>query len=291
MTKGWKVLDLINATKAFFEKKGIVDTARLDAELLLADVLGCERIELYVRFDEEVAEPRLSEFRDMVRRRGERRPVAHILGRCEFFSREFELTPDVMVPRPETETLVKLTLAELAQGPLTLADIGTGSGVIAVTIALARPEATVYATDISEPALAVARRNVEKHQVADRVELLAGDLVEPLAERGLETALDAVVSNPPYVGGSERERLAPEVTEHEPAVALFSGADGTEHTTRLLAAAPAFLKPGGLLALELNEFTADRIRAAAEDIDALDAVRIERDLRGADRVLLARRKE
>ncbi len=289
MARGWTVLDLINATRAFFEKKGINDTARLDAELLLAHVMGCQRIELYVRFDEEVAEPALSEFRELVRQRGERRPTAQILGHREFFSRRFEINNDVLVPRPETETLVEHVLDELPDGPLVTADIGTGSGVIAVTLALERSESTVYATDISEPALAVARRNVEEHRVADRVALRQGDLLEPLADEGLQGRLDAVVSNPPYVAEEERGDLPPEVIKYEPEIALFSGPDGINHTLHLMAKAPAFLKPGGLLALELSEFTADQIREEAERIDDLEQVHIHEDLRGTDRVLLARR--
>ncbi len=289
MARDWTVLDLINATRVFFEKKGINDTARLDAELLLAHVMGCQRIDLYVRFDEEVTEPELSRFRELVRQRGERRPTAQVLGHREFFSRRFEINGDVLVPRPETETLVEHVLGELEDGPLLTADIGTGSGVIAVTLALERPESTVYATDISEPALAVARRNIEGHRVADRVALRLGDLLEPLADEGLEGQLDAVVSNPPYVAEKERGDLPPEVLEYEPEIALFSGPDGVDHTLRLLANAPAFLKPGGLLALELSEFTADQMREQAETIDDLNHVRIHEDLRGTDRVLLARK--
>jgi len=286
----WKVVDLIDRAKTFFQNKGIADTARLDAELLLARVLGCGRIDLYVRFDRIVAEPQLSEFRELVRQRGARRPVKQILGRCEFMSHELEITPDVLVPRPETETLVACVLAGLADGPQAVADIGTGSGAIAVAIALARPEATVYATDISRDALEVARRNMEKHGLTDRVTTATGDLFEPLARLGLEGTLDVVVANPPYVAESEFADLMPEVAEHEPRVALVSGPDGMEHTRRLLAEAPAYLRPGGLLAVETSPTTAPRARAQAEAHDAYEGVRTAPDLNKTERVLLARKR-
>jgi len=287
MADAWKVVDLINVTKAFFEKKGINDTARLDAELLLAEVLGCTRIELYVRFDQIVPEPQLGRFRELVRQRGNRKPVKQILGRCEFMSHEFEITPDVLIPRPETEAVVEQALRALDDGQRAVADIGTGSGNIAVSVALARPDVTVYATDRSEAALDVARRNVERHGVADQVELLGGDLFAALANRRLEGRLDCVVSNPPYVAESELTGLMPEVAEYEPRDALISGQNGLEHTLRLLDGAPAFLRPGGSLVLEMGPYTSERTKAAAAAIDAYDQIRIAADLAKAERVLIA----
>ena len=290
MSNGWKVVDLINTTKSFFEKKGIVGSARPDAELLLARVLDCERIDLYVRFDQAVGEPQLTEFRELVRQRGDRRPVKQILGRCEFMSHEFEVTADVLIPRPETETVVQQALAGLGQGPRLLADIGTGSGAIAISIALARPGATVYATDISPAALEVARRNVERHGLSSRVTLLAGDLFQPLAERGLGGKLDCVVSNPPYVAESELANLMPEVARHEPRVALVSAQDGMGHILRILADAPKYLRAGGLLVVEMSEHTAPRAKAAAEANAAFEKVRTAHDLSKVERVLIATKR-
>jgi len=290
MSESWKVVDLIDAAKSFFEKKGIVDTARLDAELLLAEVLGCERIDLYLRFDEVVTEQQRSEFRELVRQRGDRRPTKQILGRCEFMSHEFTVTPDVLVPRPDTETLVECVLAELPDGPLTVCDIGTGSGNIAVSIALARPDASLHATDLSREALDVARLNAEKHGVLGRVTFGAGDLFEPLADRGLEGTVDCVVSNPPYVSESEFADLMPEVAQYETKEALLSGDDGMEHTARILADAAKFLRAGALLAVEISPHIAGRAVAAAEAIDAYEDVRIVRDIGKAERVLMARKK-
>jgi len=284
------VVDLINVTASFFKSKGIANTARLDAELLLAQVLGCERIELYVRFDRPVEEPHLSQFRELVRERGRRRPVKQMLGRCEFMSHEFGITPDVLIPRPETETLVAQALTALDDSARTVVDLGTGSGNIAISIALARPNVAVYATDISEPALEVARRNSDRLGVAGRVTLLAGDMFAPLVGRGLDGTVDCVVSNPPYVADSELPGLMPEVAEYEPRGALVSEKDGMGHTLRIIAEAPAMLRGGGLLALETSPHTARGAKAAAEASGAYEDVRTVLDLGKAERVLTARKR-
>lgn len=288
MSSEWKVVELVNTTKLFFEKQGIRGSARLDAELLLAKVLGCKRIDLYLRFDQVVPEPKLSEFRELVRERGKRRPVKQILGRCEFLSNEFEVTPDVLVPRPETEGVVEAALRLMGTASQVIADIGTGCGNIAISIALARPDSVVYATDISAAALEVARRNAAAHGVAGRVMLLEGDWLEPLAGRGLEHGVDCIVSNPPYIAESSRETLMPEVALYEPPIALFSGDDGMEHTLRLLKDAPRFLRPGAVLIVETCPLIAAQARAAAEASGSYEDVRTERDLAQKERVLTAR---
>jgi release factor glutamine methyltransferase len=286
MSDRWTVLDLLNVTKTFFEKKGITDSARLDAELLLAEVLDCRRIDLYVRFERAVPEPQLTQFRELVRQRGERRPVKQILGRCGFMSHEFDISPDVLTPRPETEMLVEIAVAELDDEPRRVIDVGTGSGNIAISIALAKPNATVYATDISSAALAVAARNVAKLEAGERVKLFEGDLLEPLSDL---SAVDLIVSNPPYVAESELAQLEPEVVEHEPHVALFSDGDGAGHALRILPGAARHLRPGGLLLLELSPHTMRRVADATEASDAFDDVKIKHDLGGFERVLQARK--
>jgi release factor glutamine methyltransferase len=286
MNKQWKVVELINATRTFFEKKGIADTARLDAELLLAEVLGCRRIDLYVRFDETVAEPALSNFRDLVRERGRRRPVRQLLGWCEFMSHRLELTPDVIVPRPETECVVRTAVDCIPEGTATVADVGTGSGNIAVSIALEKPGAAVYATDRSAAAIEVARRNAQQHGVADRVTFLAGDLCEPLLDNGLAGRLDCLASNPPYVAEQEWEQVMPEV-RCEPKEALVSAENGMAHTRRLLAGAPQILRPGGSLVVELGPATAGPAAAEAEANDAYESIETRPDLNGRERVLIA----
>ncbi|MFH1730540.1 MAG: peptide chain release factor N(5)-glutamine methyltransferase [Planctomycetota bacterium] len=291
MSDAWKIVDLLGAAKSFFEKKGITGTARLDAELLLAKVLRCGRIDLYVRFDEVVGERQRAEFREFVRQRGERRPTKQILGSCEFMSHEFIVTPDVLIPRPDTETLVECVLDGLGAGPRTVCDIGTGSGNIAVSISLARPDATMYAVDNSDAALKVAEQNAGQHGVSDRITFCSGDLLGPLAAFGLEGAVDCVVSNPPYVSESEFAGLMPEVAKYEPRRALVSGDDGMSHTARLVSDAPQFLRPGALLAIETSPHVAERAAAAAEADGAYEDVRTVRDLSKAERVLLARKKQ
>lgn len=289
MPDDWKVVQLIDATKGFFEKRGIGGTARLDAELLLAHVLGCGRIDLYVRFGETVREPKLSEFRDLVRQRGEGRPVKQILGRCEFMSHEFEVTADVLIPRPETETVAEQALARIDGEARTVVDVGTGCGNIAVSIALARPNVTVFATEISAAALEVAHRNAARHGVAGRVTLLGGDLLEPLSGRGLEGRTDCIVSNPPYVSKAEFAGLPAEVGRCEPRVALVSDEEGAGHSRRLVAAAPGYLRTGGVLVMEMSAYGSERVKAAARANPAYDQVSTAFDLGKVERVLILRR--
>jgi len=289
-SEGWTVLGLLNAAAELFERRGIADTARLDAELLLAETLGCGRIDLYVRFDQPVDDAERARFRELVRRRADRQPVKQILGRCEFLSHAFELTPDVLVPRPATETLVEEALGRLDDAPRLVCDVGTGCGNVAVSVALARPRATVYATDVSEAALAVAGRNAARHEVSDRVVLLAGDLFEPLRDAGPAGQVDVVASNPPYVSEAEFADLMPEVARHEPRTALVSDADGAGHTLRLLAGAPAYLRPGGTLLVETCPRVAGRALEAARATGAYDEIDLRRDLAGMDRVLVARKR-
>jgi release factor glutamine methyltransferase len=287
MSDRWTVLNLLNVTKAFFEKKGIVDSARLDAELLLAKALDCRRIDLYVRFDQVVAEPQLTPFRDMVRLRGERKPVKQILGSCEFMSHEFEISHEVLTPRPETELLVEMAVAALDDEPRVAVDLGTGSGNVAISIALAKPHVIVHATDISGEALAVASRNVERHGLSDRVRLYEGDWFGPV--EGL-VSVDLVVSNPPYVAEDEYRGLEPEITRYEPRQALVADQDGAGHGLRIVADSVQRLRPGGRLLLELSPQTIGRVAEAAEQSDAFDEITVRKDLGGAERVLQARRK-
>jgi release factor glutamine methyltransferase len=279
----WTVLDLLRWTTDHFASRGI-DTPRLDAEVLLAYALECDRLRLYLEYEKPVEEPERARFRELVQRRADERiPVALLTGTREFWSLSFEVTPDVLVPRPETETLVTAALERLpdAEAELRVLDVGTGSGAVALALASERPKARVVATDISAAALAVAGRNAERLGLADRVAFAEGDLFEPLAgER-----FDLVISNPPYIGRGEAESLAPEL-RHEPESALYAGADGLEVLRRLVAEASDHLEAGGVLALEIDPRQAPALLQLCTDAGLRD-VRVHRDLAGRERAVSA----
>ena len=278
----WTILRLLEWTARFFESKGI-ETARLDAELLLAHALGCRRIDLYARYDAVPKGEPLDRFRKMVRKRGARTPAKYLTGECEFYSLKLSVSPSVLIPRPETEFLVERALEALPRdGETLVADLGTGSGAIAVAVATRRPKAHVVATDASADALAVARRNAERHGVAGQVEFRQGSWFQAL-EPG--TLLDAIVSNPPYVARADLERAMPEVRDHEPRLALDGGHDGLESLRVLVAGAPEWLKPGGWLIVEVGAGQAEAVVALADETGNYEAPAVAPDLAGIGRVV------
>jgi release factor glutamine methyltransferase len=241
----WTPLELIAWTQEFFARKG-VDAPRLTAEVLLAHALSCDRVRLYLDFDKPIGEAELARYRDLVRRRADGEPTAYLVGRREFYGRTFLVDPRVLVPRPETELVVEAALAALPEGGRAL-DLCTGSGIIAVSLALGRPGAAVVATDLSEDALAVARENAAR--LGARVELATGDLWA--AVHG-DARFDVIASNPPYVPSAELPGLSREV-RREPCIALDGGGDGLAVLRRVIAGAPARLVPGGALVVEMHE--------------------------------------
>jgi release factor glutamine methyltransferase len=255
-------------------------TPRLDAEVLLAHVLGWGRARLLSERQALLDTEQYARFEQLVERRAWLEPVAYLVGHREFYGRDFVVTPAVLVPRPETELLVERALA-WARGrqgrPLTIADIGTGSGIIAVTLAAELPDAHVYATDLSTNALEVAARNAERHGVAAQVALLRGDLLEPLPE-----PVDLLVSNPPYTVLAEIDE---NVRRHEPHMALDGGPDGLAMYRRLLAAAPAHLASGGALMLEIGATQGAAVAALARQHFPGATVTVRQDLAGWDRVV------
>jgi len=280
----WTVLDLLRWTTAHFAARG-VESARLDAECLLAHALGTERLGLYVEFDKPVNEAERARFRELVRRRAEARiPVAQLVGRKEFWSLSLHVTPDVLVPRPETEILVSaaLSLLPLRESAARVLDVGTGSGAVALAIAKERPQAVLTATDISPEALKIAQRNAEEHGMADRIRFLLGDLLEPV--RG--ERFDLLVSNPPYLADALRGELAPELA-HEPDRALFGGPDGMNALRALAAGAGAVLSPGAGIACEIDPAQAEALMACFREA-GLGEVRMHRDLAGRPRAISAR---
>ena len=282
----WTVGRLLTVTTEWLIGRGS-DSARLDAEVLLAHVRGCERIALYTAFDTPVADAERARFRELVRRRGEGEPVAYLVGQREFFSLPFVVTGAVLVPRPETEGLVvrTLDLLKTATAPRVI-DVGTGSGAIAVTLARRLPRATLVATDISPEALAVARENAARHGVAERIGFVACDLVAAPEAAG---PWDVIVSNPPYVREDEYESLPRDVRLHEPRAALVSGPTGVEVVARLAAAAADSRAPGGWLLSEIGPAVAASAEAVLDAQPGLVREATLPDLANLPRILQARR--
>jgi release factor glutamine methyltransferase len=282
------LLDYVQRTTAFFASKGI-DGARLDAELLLAEVLGMTRTQIYTNFELPLGAPEIDRYRELVRRRAAREPVAYITGRREFWSLDFAVDRRVLVPRPETELVVEIAVDALKSregtgGALLVADIGTGSGAIAVAIAKELPEVRVIATDRSEAALEIAPGNAARHGVAERIEFRTGDGCAALAGAG---PFDVIASNPPYVRRGEMKTLDPEVREWEPKWALESGDEGMDVTTPLVEDAFELLAAGGLLVVEVG--TQAALVREAFVRRGYEGVSVRRDLAGIDRVVSGRK--
>jgi release factor glutamine methyltransferase len=280
----WTVGRLLEWTTTHLQKKG-VESPRLEAQLLLAHALGCSRTELYMRHEAQPAEAPRARFRELVQQRLKGCPVAYLLGRKEFFSLEFEVSQAVLIPRPDTEWVVTecLRLAKGLTAPAIL-DVGTGSGCLAVAIASRNKSARVTAVDVSPDALAVARRNGERHGVADRIEFLQGDLFAPLPPGA---RFDLILSNPPYIPHGDLAGLAADVRDHEPLLALDGGPDGFAVLDRILAGAPAHLTAGGHLILEMGAGQEAELRARAVR-HGYELAPTVRDGGGVPRVLVGR---
>ena len=266
--------------------KGI-DNARLEADLLLAEVVGMERLELYTRFDMPIEDDARARFREFVRRRLKREPLAYILGRRDFLDWTFAVGPGALVPRPETEHLVEAAWEFLSEDTETsVVDLGVGSGCIPVSILLRRPKARGVGVDLSPEALVWAERNATKLGVADRLHLVEGDMLAFLQDARHRGAFDLLSCNPPYITHDERGDLAPEVSDHEPAGALFvDGADPLALHKRVVEAGRAVLKPGGTMLFELPGAGGDEMCEFVRRTHADAAVDVIKDLAGLDRVL------
>jgi release factor glutamine methyltransferase len=274
------VLEILQSTAAYFAKRG-VESPRLNAEHLLAFILKRKRIELYLEFERVLTEAELAPLRELVKRRGQGEPLQHLLGTVEFAGRVFLCDKRALVPRPETEQLVELLKSQLPGPNSQILDVGTGSGVIALSLAATFPDAKVTASDISDDALALARENAERLGLTNHVEFLTGDLLA-----SVNHAYDLIVANLPYVAVPDRAALSREVL-HDPEVALFGGERGDEVVRRLIEAAPAKLKPGGLLALEVGLGQADDLTALMAEKNYHD-IKKEADYAGVTRFLFGR---
>lgn len=289
--EAWTIGRLLAWTQEYLSQQG-ADSPRLDAEVLLAHARRCRRIELYTAFDEEPAEGVRTAFRELVRRRAQGMPVAYLVGRREFYALDFRVTPDVLIPRPESEFLVIAALDALKRrGPdepaPRLLDLGTGSGCLAVALAKHQPRLSVTAIDLSPQALALAEENARQHGLADRIRFVESDLDHTLAPG---EQFDVIVSNPPYVSTAEMARLPRDVAQFEPRLALESGPTGLEITARIVELAPRRLMAGGRLFIETSPQLAPRAEALVTDHPEWEREPTVKDLAGLPRVIAARRR-
>ena len=274
------VLEVMQATTAYFRKHDI-ENSRLNAEHLLAHVLGRKRIDLYLEFERSLSESELAPLRDLVKRRGEGEPLQHLLGTVEFCGHVFLFDKRAMVPRPETEELVELLKSEIRNPKSGILDVGTGSGVIALSLAAKFPDAEILAIDISDDALALAQENAARLNLAGRVRFLKSNLFEYV-----EGTFDLIVANLPYVSTQARDTLSREVL-HDPAVAVFAGERGDELVRELIAQAPSRLRSGGMLALEIGMGQTEALLSALAEKNYRD-IYLKTDYSGVTRFLFAR---
>jgi release factor glutamine methyltransferase len=288
----WTIGRLLQWTSDYLKQHGS-SSPRLDAEVLLAETLGRTRIELYTRFDTDPGDEARATFRELVRRRAAGEPVAYLVGHREFYSLAFAVSPDVLIPRPETEFVVLALLDAIrdypaGEQPLEIADVGTGSGVIAICAAKHVAACRVTAIDSSPAALEVARRNAEAHEVAGRIEFVLSDLCTSLPpDRGF----DFMVSNPPYLSEREFEQAPADVRNYEPRSALVAGPAGEEVIARLVPQAADRLAPGGSFITEISPMLEGRVLALLRAEERFETAATKKDLAGLARVVSARRRE
>jgi len=282
----WTIKALLEWITPYLGDKG-VDAPRLCAEMLICHVLKKQRIDLYTQFDCIVPQAQLAQLRALIKRAGEHEPVAYLVGKTEFYSIELDIGPACLIPRPETELLVQHAIESLRTrtGEQRVLDLCTGSACIAVALAKNCDHAHVIASDVSESALGIAQQNVQKHELNGRVELRQGDLFEPVTGE----VFDMIVSNPPYVSDSEYEKLEQNVKAYEPRLALHAGPEGLDLYERMLRQIEGFLKPEGILLLEIGYTQGPIIRDMMKQQGLPDNVQIVKDFQGHDRVVIAKK--
>ncbi|MBX3411897.1 MAG: peptide chain release factor N(5)-glutamine methyltransferase [Pirellulales bacterium] len=291
-TETWTIGRLLEWTSNYLRERG-ADSPRLDAEVLLAEALGCRRIDLYTKFAEEPSEQPRTAFRELVRRRAEGTPVAYLVGRREFYSLSFRVTPDVLIPRPETEFVVLALLDFVKErgaernAPFDIADVGAGSGILAICAAKYVPGSQVLAIDKSAPALAVAQANATEHGVAERIKFAESDL---FAQVAADRQFDFIVSNPPYISTAEMAALPADVARYEPHLALEAGPRGTDVIERLIPQAAERLRPGGVLLIEISPTIEGDVKQLVAQESRFEFLPTRNDLSGLARVVQLRRK-
>ncbi len=297
----WNIKSLLGWITDYLTKKGI-ESPRLSAELLLCHVLKLKRIELYTNFDQSVAKLQLDNLHELVKRAGKNEPIAYLTGRTTFYSLEFSVTPDCLIPRPESELLVERaveflrgrtdkqrSVATALERRRLVCDLCTGSGCIAIAIAKNTPDTNIIATDISDSALQVAMQNAEKHEVAERIKFFHGDLFEPLIPQLDKCQFDLIVCNPPYVTSGEYETLESTVKEYEPPTALRGGVDGLDVYRKICAKVEKFLKPDSMLMFEIGYAQGPAVVKLLGETGLFEDICVEKDLQDNDRIVIAKR--
>ncbi|MBW2030408.1 MAG: peptide chain release factor N(5)-glutamine methyltransferase [Deltaproteobacteria bacterium] len=291
--KKWTIGELLRVTAEYLEAKGI-ESPRLSSEILLAHNLGVDRIHLFLNFDKPLDEEEITRYRTLVRRRVKGEPIQYITGRQDFWSMEFIVGPGVLIPRPESELLVETALSLLGKRPgtpgesATILDLGTGSGALAVALARELEGAEIWATDISGPALEVARENARRHGLEGRIHFREGDLFGAFGKEDIE--FHVVLSNPPYIPSGTFTSLQPEIRDHEPRVALDGGPDGMDCIERIIREGAGFLKSGGWLLLEMGPGQMSRARQLVQANGHYRDNRAVKDYSHQFRVLIAKKK-
>tara|TARA_R110002095_G_scaffold150422_1_gene130048 strand:+ start:141183 stop:142100 length:918 start_codon:yes stop_codon:yes gene_type:complete len=284
--ESWTVRRILDWTTAHLTKHGS-DSPRLDAEVLLSYARNCERIRLYTNYQDEVSEQERSLMRALVQRRAKSEPVAYLVGNREFFGLDFYVDSNVLVPRPDTETLVMELVDEAQKLPSpSILDLCTGSGCIAIAAARNCAKASFLATDISERALEIAQKNAESNTLSDKIQFLLSDCFEKLPAG---TVFDIIVSNPPYIPDAEIESLDADVRQHEPRLALAGGTDGLDFYRKIIAEAPRYLKEAGVLMLEFSPEQETSLKALFEESGEYGDVRVKADLAGRARVMISQK--
>lgn len=276
------ILEIIKKTTEFFEKRGI-ESARLNAELLVGHALGLKRMQLYIQFERPLAEIELEKIRPLVKRRGNREPLQHILGTMEFAGLTLKVDRRALIPRPETEYLIELLVPQFPLPPPRVLDLGTGSGAIALALGKAWPEITIVASDRSDEALALARENADLNGLSARVSFLSSDWFSSLPA---SDKFDLIISNPPYLSDEETDDAEPEVKNYEPRDALSAGQDSAVALEHIIRGARDRLNPGGRLALETGIAQHARLQALLQ-AEGYQASQSLKDLTGRDRFVLA----
>ncbi len=264
-----------------------VPSPYVDAEYMLAHVLGCRLKDLLIYPDRVLTEPEREQFNTCIERRSRREPLQYITGEVEFRGLLFKVNEDVLIPRPETELLVDEVVNGVSKKEVRVLDLCTGSGCIAVSIAKELTESRVYAVDISEGAIAVARENAGRHGVEERITFLIGDLFSAIDALNLKGKIDIIVSNPPYVSKKEMEELQPEIKDYEPASALFGGEDGLDFYRRIIRESPVYLSPGGYIVMEMGYSQSGSIKDLFEKEKGFTGIEVKKDMAGIERTIKA----